>query len=332
MAVVVLPLGIVQAGVETTPGTAVAATRVVDMEGGGAKLTTSQEPIIVANAGSLASGHRAYAGPYTASVEFSDLPVSYDDLPWWLNLFATPQTTGTGAGADKTYTHVPADAADDAKKVTLELGGRDSWPTEFKLAGCGGKKLEISIKRAGLWRMNATVLGMLLSKAAKTGALSTRVLQHVVAAGTKVYCDGASAFGTTQLVGRLVEGTISIEDGRIQRDALEGHPSDPLAPVATVLAERRKVTAKAVVTFDAVAEFDAWRAATSQRVRFKQTGPVLGGSNYSAQLDVAGVWKSWSPGDQDGVITAELELSGLYDSSIAADWKAVTVNAAGTLV
>ena len=332
MAVVVVPLSIVQAGIETVPGTAVAATRVVDMEGGNASLITDQEPILVANAGSLASGHRAYPGPYKARVEFKDMPANYDDLPWWLNFFCTPVTTGTGVGADKTYTQLPHDTADDAKRATLEIGGRDTWASEFKLAGCSGQKFDLAIKRDGLWRMSSTLLGTLLTKASKTAALSARTVQHIVAAGTKVYLDSASAFGTTQLVGRLISADVSIENGLIQREPVDGHPSDGLAPAALVLTERRKVSAKVVATFDAITEFDAWRAATAQRLRLKQTGPTLGGSAYSAQLDLGGAWKSFGIGDAGGIVTAEMELSGLYDSAIAADWKSVTVNAQATLV
>src|SRR5512137_2312454 len=104
-----LPLKIVQAGVETSPGTLIAATRVVDMEPGQATLKFDQDLIVVERAGSLASGSVAYAGGYTPTIEFKNLPVSYEDLPWFANFFTTPDVDGSGASTDKTWTNMPSD-------------------------------------------------------------------------------------------------------------------------------------------------------------------------------------------------------------------------------
>lgn len=330
---VVTALRIVQAGYEATPGTAVAATRILDLEAGNANLITEQEPIIVARAGSLAPAHQAYPGPYTSRVEFSDMPVSYSDLPWWLNLVGTPVASGTGAGADKTWLHVPSETADNARRATLEVGARDAWPSEFRLAGCAAQSLSISIGREGLWRLSATLVGTLLAKQARTAALAVRTVQHVPAPGTAVWLDSTSAFGTTAVAGRLLSAEVTIETGMIARRALDGNTvgPDPLAPTATVIAGRRSLSASIVAIFSSIVEFDAWRAATAQRLRLRRTGPVLGGSNWRATLDLAGIWRTFAIGDSDGLVTAELELAGVLDASIAAEWRAEVVNDLATL-
>lgn len=87
----------VQAGVEVTAGTAVAATRVVDMAPGGAEFTPTHDPIAVPQAGDLAETVQVYAG-LTGVKLMVPVNTSYDDLPWWMNFFATPVTAPSSAG------------------------------------------------------------------------------------------------------------------------------------------------------------------------------------------------------------------------------------------
>lgn len=327
----VTPLTIVQAGVETTPGTAVAATRIIDMEPGQATLDESAEPIIVRRAGSLASGHAAYPGPREVKISFKKLPWSYTDAPWWLNLFTTPQTTGTGAGADKTYTNIPSDTADDHKRVTLEIGARDTWPEEYRIAGCTGKKLTLTIDGTDFWRADIDLIGLVLTAQAKTAALSARSVTHVPSPGTVISVD-STTFGAGPLTGRVVSAEITIEDGAEARRTVDGNTLDVLAATKTVIVAPRKVGAKVIAEFSSAAEHTAFLAASIQKVRIKKTGAVLGSSNWSEQIDINGVWRSFARADSSGLVVAEMELAALYDATLAADFKAVTVNDQGTLV
>ncbi len=328
----VLTLAIAQAGYESIAGTAVPATRVIDMEPGSVSLDEGAEAIIVHVAGSYATGHKAYPGARHAAVSFKKLPWSYDDAPWWLNLFATPVTAGVGAGADKTWTQKPNDAADDKKRATIELGGKDTWPTEFQVSGCTGKKLALQIRQNDVWRADVDLLGLVVKKQAKTAALSARSVTHVEGSGTKVYVD-TTTFGTTEIVGRVVSADVTIEDGVVDRNTLDGNATggDLYAPAKTALVEARKVSAKVVAEFSATTEYDDFRAANIKKLRLVRTGAVLGGSNYRAQLDIAGAWRTFAMGDDNGLITAELELSALYDTGLAADWQAVHVNGLAAL-
>lgn len=326
-----LPLKIVQAGYETAPGTVIAATRVIDMEPGQATLKFDQELITVERAGSLSSAAFAYAGGYQPTIEFKGLPVSYTDLPWFANFFTTPITTGTGASTDKNYLNTPSDTADVGKRATFEVGGRDTWTTEFKVAGCAGKSFGLKWDRKGLWRMDATFLGMGITKASKTGALTARTVKHIVGAGTKTYID-ASTLGSTVITARLISGEFDVTEDMSPQYTLDGTAADAYAPGSIALTGNRKVTCKLKLLFTAATEWDAFRAATIQKVRIKQAGPVLGVSFWSAQLDVVGVWETYSFDDEGGALTATIGLKALYDSTLAADWALSTFNDQTTLV
>lgn len=327
----IIPLQVVQQGVETTRGTAVAATSALDFEPGSAALSFETEVLRVRRAGSLASAHRAYVTRKAASVELRNLPLTYQWLPTWFNVFLGPLATGSGAGADKTWTFdstVISDAADNLKSLTLEVGGRDTWPQEYKLAGCVGQRFEISIEQNEVWRGTASLLGTTLSEAAKTAAINPLSgLVDVLGATTKVYVDTSSAFGTTQRVGTVLSGSVSIELAVDRIWTLDAST----APRRVALLGPRQISARLVVDWSATTDYTGFQAATAQRVRIESVGPTLGASAYKATLDVGGVWTEYALADSGGLFVTELSLAGLYDSSIGADIKAVVVNDRGTL-
>ena len=217
MAAPIVPLQIVQFGVEVTRGTAVPATTILDMDPGGATLLRNPTMIRVRQAGSLATSHRQYVGRQIIQLDISG-PFTYNWAPNWFNLFLGPLAAGLGAGANKTWTFdgtVISDIADNLKSFTGELGGKDTWPSEYQVKGLVGKKLDISISQDKVWTYKATLLGQLVTPQAKTGALSVAAtIIDVLGTTTKVYIDtSAAAFGTTQRVGSVIKADISIEIG-----------------------------------------------------------------------------------------------------------------------
>jgi hypothetical protein len=322
----IIPLQVVQQGVETTRGTAVAATAALDFEPGSATLQIETEQLFVRRAGSLATAHRAYAVRQTGSVRLRQ-PVTYQWLPTWLNLFLGPRTSGTGAGADKTWTFdstVVSDSADNLRSLTLEVGGRDTWPGEFRLAGCMGKRLTLDIVQNAVWMADVELIGGTLTQAAKTAAINPLSgLVDILGATTKVYVNSAaSAFGTTQRAGIVVSGQVTIEVGTDRRWTLDSS----VTPSRLGVFGPRVVSAQLVVEFDAIGDFTALQAASAQRVRIESVGPTLGSSAYKATLDLPGVWEALEFGEDNGVVTATLRLHGMYDTGPAADIAAVVVN------
>lgn len=330
MAAPITILDVAQVGLETTRGTLVAATSILDMEPGGAALKDPVNVIRVRNAGSLATSHRSYPGLRKPEVEIAG-NWTYNWAPWWLNLFLGPLAAGTGAAADKTWTFdstVVSDTADNLKSASIELGGKDARPAEYKLAGAMGQKLTLSIKPGEPWRYKATLLATSITAAAKTASLSTlSSIVDVLTTLTKVYIDTTSVFGTTQRVGSVVSAEIEIGIGTGVRYTLDGSRN----PTRQAVVGPRAISAKLIVEYDSQTEYTAAQAATAKRVRIEATGPTLGASAYRCTLDLPGTWDAYDWGDDGGVRTETLTLVGQYDATPAADIAAVVVNASATL-
>lgn len=333
MAAPIIPLQVVQAGIEATRGTLVAATHKVDFKPGTATLKLNAETIRIRQAGSLATSHRSYPGRQWPELDLEPL-VTYDYLPLWLNLVLGPLSSGTGTGADKTWAFtggsIVSDTADNLKSLSMEVGGVDTWPAEFQLPGMVCDQFDLSIKQNEPWALKVHLMGYSFTQAAKTGSLSLLTgVEDILGTQTKVYLDSASAFGTTQLTGDLVSADVSIKQGFAQRFVVNGAGT----AYRIAIVKERAVSAKIIVEFDAagLAALNAFTAKTAQRLRLAATGPTLGLTNYSATVDVAGTWDAAPLANDAGVITVELDLVGQYDSTPAADIVATVVNAAATL-
>lgn len=320
----------VQVGIEATRGTLVPATRILDHDPGGVTLKRTPNIIRVRNAGSLATSHRSYPGRDVIEIEASGT-WTYNWAPWWFNHFLGPLATGTGAGADKVWAFTSteiSDTADNLKSSSWEVSGKDTRPAEYKVAGVMGRTLSLSIAQDQPWTYKATLVGTVVTIAAKTGALSTAAtITDVLGTLTKVYIDTSSAFGTTQRTGAVVSATIDIAIGATSRYTLDGQRN----PYRQAVTGNRTIGAKITAEYDAQTEYTAAHAGTAKRVRIKATGPTLGGSNYLCQLDLPGTWDSHEFGDDDGVVTEVLTLTGQYDATPAADIAASVTNDSAAL-
>ncbi len=332
MAAPITTLEIAQMGIEATRGTAVPATTIMDMDPGGATLVRTPTLIKVRNAGSLATSHRNYPGRDVIQVDFAGT-WTYNWAPNWFNLFLGPLAAGTGAGADKLWAFVGgsvvSDTADNLKTATIEVGGKDTWPSEYQISGCIGLKLDLAIKAESAWTYKASLLGTKVTPQAKTGALSSAAsIVDVLGTTTKVYIDSASAFGTTQKVGNVVSGDISIQLGTVARYTMDAQRN----PYRVAVTGPRKISAKLVVEYDSQTQYTATHAGTAQRVRIAATGPTLGGTNYICQVDVPGVWDTFTIAKDGDVITEDMTLGAQYDATPASDLAASVTNASAALL
>jgi hypothetical protein len=87
-------------------------------------------------------------------------------------------------------------------------------------------------------------------------------------------------------------------------------------------------------TAQAVSEFyDKWKAQTLDFIRLKATGPVLGATNYSSQIDLPCYFDEPDPisGEDDGVNLYTVTAHGTYDATSAAAIALTTVNSIAAL-
>lgn len=323
-------LAVAQVGLESSRGTAVPATAVLEMDPFGATVSRNPNLIRIRKAGSLATAHRTDVGKDEIGVDVTGT-FTYQWAPWWFNLALGALASGTGAGANKTWTFdssVVSDSADTLKSATFELGGADTWPGEYQVAGCVLQKLSLSIKPDAPWMYSASLLGKAVTVQAKTSSLSVvSGVKSVLGTGTKAYFDTSSAFGTTQRTGTVISADIDIELGVDRRYTLDGART----PYRIAVTGPRKIGAKIVTEYAAQSDYTSTHAATAQRIRLVATGASLGTGNYAVTIDLPGVYSAITLGNDNGVITQELTLEGQYDATPAADIAAVVVTDSATL-
>ena len=119
----------VQAGLETTPGNGVAATRVVYAQ---TQLSYNQ-PVqeFVDQSGTRFADRRFAQGRATVGLSATDM-VTFEDLPWWMQMgikggvtATNPATPGSGTGSGTVgygYYFKPSASVFDLKTATLEVG------------------------------------------------------------------------------------------------------------------------------------------------------------------------------------------------------------------
>lgn len=209
--------------------------------------------------------------------------VGYDDLVIPFAMGLRGGLTGTGAGADKTWTFTPsntatnafesfsADVGDDTQNWRLQYVQATRWMISSELNGLTAFEADLIAQRAikttasvpaeispvkipgNLWTVKfATTFAGLPGASVQANFLRTWSLEWMTGIKPRHYADGNLYMGQTvetDLTGKL---TMEVES-----------------------------TALAVSQF-----VDKYRAGTLDFVRLKATGPVLGGSFYSLQFDV----------------------------------------------
>jgi hypothetical protein len=245
---------------------------------------------------------------------------------------STGGTGGTFTKADTTWafgSSVVSDIADNLKSASVEVGGKDSWPNEYKIAGCIGNSLSLSMKQDAAWTYKATFIGTVLSIAAKTaGKTALASMVDVLGTTTKVYLNGTgSAFGVTQMAGTVISADVDIKIGSAGRYTMDAQRN----PYRVGVTGPRAISAKIVMEYDAQTAYTAVHAGTAQRLRIESVGPALGSSFYKCNLDLPGTWESHDFGDDDGVVTQELTLGAQYDATPVADINGLIVNAVAVL-
>lgn len=313
-----------RAALETVRGTNLTPTRIIY----GEQFTHEQDiatikPDEMRN--SYNPNYSAAAGPERNAIGMSGRQ-SFNDMIWYGNLFFDLETSGTGGGADKTYTFLPVATSDNLKTATIQLGYSDTIATApaIELGYCMGETLTLH------WEKNddgaATFDARFISPEAATqitaftGALSDRTTVPASCNGTTVYSDPGGTIGTTADL-TIVSVDFRLNLGPVPLYTLNGSTAATNAyrPVF------RRWEATIVRQFTSDAYWDDYVDKTVQKIRVRTVGPALGGSNYRTDLDLYGVITNRRNADVDGIVTEELTLSQIYDTTLTADHQMVVV-------
>lgn len=316
-------LEVLQAGKETTAGTSVAATSRVHIEPGSLTWDDGYESVRRRYAGSLATSHATQLGLQRPTLSFRER-VTYDHVVRLLSMSLKGGITGSGAGADKTWSAItPSDTTDNLNRYTMEVGGTDTWPEEEEIAGCIADEIEFSWAKSDNVPLmaNVSLLGMRIQQAAKTGALSfPATFVEILSRVARVYID-PTTIGTTSYA-RAISGSLRIGIGIEQRYGSDGNDY----PNSVRVVGPRDIGLDLMVEYDSTVLRTARRAETLQKIRLEFPGPSLGASNYNLRFDYFGKIATHPLGTDGGVKVLNLTTVGEYDSGTTAEITATAVN------
>jgi len=324
-------LRLAQAGLESTRGTGVAATRKVY-----AQISPSYERAIrefADTSGSFAARRRLAYQRQRATFAVTEL-LTFEDWAWWLQLAVKGGVTGVADGGTPPgylYTFTPSLATDDLKSMTLEWNhvGNAYKSTQVMV---NSWTVRIDPDNEGGWMLDADLLARDLATASYTGSITDRGTEVVKAPTTKLYIDDAT-IGTTQITAKLISASVT-GNNNIHFKAFA---EDESAFAADKVGRgQRTYNAQLVLEFDDDAEFAKYRAAagTKRYVRLKSDGTQIHGSPATpkyAQIDMNGYWESISWGNREGNIIATFGLSCFYDATSGYDAKFTVLNDLATL-
>lgn len=315
-----------QAGLEAVRGTSAAATRRFHATGmltkqqpgfwpkldvGGFDALGDRQPLLIA-----ASGN-------------PEMPASFEDFAWWLQLAVKGGVAGVQIAATTAYryTFLPSESADDLKSGTFEWGDDfQAWKSVFGMVnqltikGAPGVPLQLSVSLVAKDRVEA----------AFTAALANRQVETILGRRATLYIDEpAGAIGTTAVAGRLIgfEHTI--------RNALGGFYTMDDADggaLSDVTRDHREFETKLRYRFNNILEYQKWAANTERLVKVKFSGSDAGGGNLrECSFYLPGRYEDHTLGDENGATTVDMTLRQRVNTALAYASKYEVVNALAAL-
>lgn len=320
-----------QAGIESSRGTNVAATRKIY-----AQITPKYDRSLMDfqdTSGTFEARRRVAYGREKVSFSAADI-LTYEDLAWWAQFMIKGGVTGTGsASVGYTYAFTPSLATDDLKSMTLEFGDAGN-PYETGQVMCNSWTLRMDADNDSEpgWMLDAELIGRDWTPTTFTTALTDRATEVVLARGTKFYLDdGGGTIGSTQKTGSLISASITGTNNIHYKAFAEDTAGYAAGKVGR---GPRTIEGQFTVEFEDDTEFAKFRNATGVQklIRLEQTGSTIA-TTYTKKftLDLYGYYSSWSRGDREGNLTATFGFMGFYDSTAGKTMSATVVNALSAL-
>lgn len=323
-----------RAGLESTRGTNLAPTRGIPFSEG----SHEQDIELIYPEELRNSYHVNYAGDpgtETNSLEING-PVGYNGLIWWANLHLKALASGTGAGADKTWTFLPSATTDDLKTATVQFGYGDNIGATrpaWELGYCIGDELTLRWDKSpgtpGVTFNSKLVTpesAIQISAFTGSGTYTTETDGLAKAKQTAVSIDTAT-IGTTpdndilSVEWTLNDGSVNLYTLNNTANAQDTLRPNPWAWTAKIRRYYRNDT-----------EIDSYVAKTLRKVRVATIGSVIGSGNFKVQLDLYGKYQG--PRrivEVDGLGIEEYTLVPIYDTTATTSFQLVVVNDQATI-
>jgi hypothetical protein len=242
--------------------------------------------------------------------------VGYDDLVMPLTQLKGGMT-GVGGGADKTWTATPAmTGANNPESWTLDVGDDVQ---NYRVAYVMAKSWKLSAGLGDVTQLEMNCFGKTVTKPAKaTPATNASPKIPGDLWTVKFATTAAGLAGASISTNFLIDWDLDVLTGLVWRHYMDG-TLQGAQHVETSIDANLAMTVESTAL--AVSEFyDKWKAQTLDFVRLKATGPTLGASNYSAQVDVPILYTKVEPigAETDGINMYKMAARLAYDPTSAA--------------
>lgn len=303
-------------GLESTPGTAVAATR-KQYYMPDSNLSISRDAHVHRYATGTRDNVRAYTnGPIQAGGSITIAASADESLELFsMGVSGSPViTTPSGATNTRLHTYKPADLA----SATLEWNdGKRVWQG----AGMRINTLTVAGADNGDFTLAGDLFGTTVVSGTATTGLTDRTPTILEGWQSRIYVDAFTGTpGTTVVTGFMTNWSVSINNnlGRV-------YTSDNTLNANRVIAGELDITASITVDADsaqAITEFNNWSTAVGRMVRLEfqdETGFIEGAFRRFIRIDIPGNWTAVNLGASgDGIRHYELSFQSVYQSTLAA--------------
>jgi len=318
-----------QLGLESTEGTAVAATAI--MRGEAAGLEDNQN-VVWANedVGYLSGTDRTYIDRLSGTYTMPAIPLTFEQVQYMLSAGIENIVSGVQDGAGTGYVYqydFMTTALNTIKTYTLETGDdqqaeemNGSFVESFELSGRGGEAWMM----AGVWR------GRTVTNTTFTGAIAIPSVETALFGKTSLYVDAiGGTIGTTQVTGSFLGASIRVNTGWKFKFSGDGN----LYPTIRYF-DKNAYMVELVATFEhdtaGSARKTDWRAETARLVRIQCAGSSLTTpSAYTTKifrLDCAAkVVSIPGLGEQEGNDILEVTMRSRYDTTSASHAQIIVV-------
>lgn len=319
----------VRLGIETTRGTGVACTRIIDFES--AELEHNVPALRSPNlTGGVFASSKIIPGVEINRIKLKLGSVNWDRLHMWLLMAMDGTVTGTGATADKTWGPFKPPAlstggavAESLKSATVEFGYANpaTATPAHKLTGCLVERLKLVWEPRNFVsaEVDLITLGTVTDITSFSGTLSPdTVTAQPDFSGFAAYVDDTTIGTTadTAIVGGELEWTsfMAVDENRKR----------------LAIARQAQLNAKLTRFWEAADMISAYRTKATKKVRLQTTGPVLGSGTYKLTADLYGTVETRSLGSIAGFVSEELDLAPQRDSTVGSDVAITVINAQTT--
>lgn len=289
----------IQMGVETTSGTAVAATS--RWRGKGTIEDRLEQKFVEEDIAYVSGVDRAYIPKQLAAISFDETEATFEQVPYIGSSGVKALDTGVqdGTGTDYIYAYTfPTTAVNTVKTRTIE-GGDDQQEEEMEYSFVEAFKLTGKAEEALM--MQADWLGRQVAPSTKTAALALPTVEDILFQKGKLYIDAVSGtLGGTQKSNTFLGMELSVKTGWIPVFTGDGN-------LYFSFAKSTMPEIMLDITFEhdasSVSEKASWRAGTSRQIRIKFEGNTVAtpGTTYSKKtllIDLAGKWEKFDKLDE----------------------------------